>query len=94
MSAGSRTTAMDMLWAIVNAVAQIDDADRSDRQSLNDLGLDSLGIMEVIFRCEDQLGLSLMTADMPELQTVDDIATLIDRSSNLPANVDETRSAR
>lgn len=44
---------------------------------LDDLGVDSLGVMELLFKIEDEFGIRVST-DQPELATVKDLVNYVD----------------
>lgn len=46
---------------------------RAADHAQNDLGLDSLGIMEVVADVEDRFAVSIPNERLPEIATVDDI---------------------
>lgn len=62
---------------IIAAVANIDPSDVALDAELSALGLDSLGVMEVLFRCEDHFGRSILSSDTPEVHTIQDIVALV-----------------
>lgn len=47
--------------------------------SIQDLGIDSLGLLELIFRIEEVFGIRIENADAQQIQTLSDIANLVDR---------------
>ncbi|GAB1815571.1 acyl carrier protein [Mycobacterium sp. MUNTM1] len=62
---------------IVAAVANMNPADVAPSAKLSTLGLDSLSVMEVFFRCEDYFGRSILSSETPEVHTVHDIVALV-----------------
>ena len=44
-----------------------------------DLGVDSLGVMEIVAALEDTFGLTFPEEDLPGIRTVADVADLIER---------------
>ena len=60
------------------------DADASFQQ----LGADSLGLLEFLFELEDHLGVSIAQDDVAKIQTLRELAALIDRqlaAANAPS---------
>jgi acyl carrier protein len=53
--------------------------DLNRRTALTDLGLDSLGVLELMLTCEADLGVELLSEEAPELRTVGDVGDFIDR---------------
>lgn len=46
--------------------------------TLDDLGIDSLGVMELLWNLEDELGITLPTDKVPELHSLGEVAVHID----------------
>ena len=51
----------------------------SEDASIKDLGIDSLGLLEFIFRIEEVFAIRIDNEDADKLQTLSDIANLVDR---------------
>lgn len=47
--------------------------------SIKDLGIDSLGLLEFIFRIEEVFAIRIDNEDAEKVQTLTDIANLVDR---------------
>jgi acyl carrier protein len=47
---------------------------------LSDLGVDSLGLVQMIFEIEESLGITLSDKDLENLKTVDDIMNLFKKN--------------
>ena len=47
--------------------------------ALTELGLDSLGVLELMLTCEGELGVDLLSEEAPELRTVGDVGDFIDQ---------------
>lgn len=47
--------------------------------ALTDLGLDSLGVLELMLSCEADLGVDLLSEEAPGLRTVGDVGEFIDQ---------------
>jgi acyl carrier protein len=47
--------------------------------SIAELGIDSLGLLEFIFRVEDVFGIQIDNSDAEKLKSLGDIADLVDR---------------
>lgn len=53
--------------------------------SIKDLGIDSLGLLEFIFRIEEVFAVRIGNEDAEKIRTLDDIADLVDRLRPLAA---------
>lgn len=51
----------------------------NQRTALTDLGLDSLGVLELMLTCEADLGVELLSEEAPVMHTVGDVGDFIDR---------------
>ena len=58
---------------------QCDPEKISEDASIQDLGIDSLGLLEFIFRIEEVFAIRIDNEDADRLQTLSDIANLVDR---------------
>lgn len=58
---------------------QCDPEKISEGASIKDLGIDSLGLLEFIFRIEEVFAIRIDNEDADKLQTLSDIANLVDR---------------
>lgn len=58
---------------------QCDPEKISEDASIKDLGIDSLGLLEFIFRIEEVFAIRIDNEDADKLQTLSDIANLVDR---------------
>lgn len=58
---------------------QCDPEKISEDASIKDLGIDSLGLLEFIFRIEEVFSIRIDNEDADKLQTLSDIANLVDR---------------
>jgi len=56
-----------------------DAAKISEDCSITELGIDSLGLLEFIFRIEDVFGIQIENSDAEKLKNLNDIANLVDR---------------
>lgn len=71
------------LAEIVNDVAGVaaDDV-QLDKSFVDDLGVDSLSMVEIIYACEDKFDISIPDEDSKNLKTVGDAVAYIERASN------------
>ena len=52
----------------------------------NDLGLDSLAMIELLFKIEEAFDLEIPNADLSEIETVGDIITYVERRLTTPVS--------
>jgi acyl carrier protein len=72
---------MGTLAAVQKVIAAELDLEASDldpARSLEELGVDSLGVIEVMFKLEDEFNIKMPDERVP-IKTVQDIADLVDR---------------
>lgn len=66
---------------IINDVAGVAIEDvQLDKSFVDDLGVDSLSMVEIIYACEEKFGVSLPDEDTKSLKTVGDAVALIERA--------------
>ena len=71
------------LAEIVNDIAGVAVEDvQLDKSFVDDLGVDSLSMVEIIYGCEDKFGVSIPDEDANNLKTVGDAVAYIERASN------------
>ena len=71
------------LAEIVNDIAGVAVEDvQLDKSFVDDLGVDSLSMVEIIYGCEDKFGVSIPDEDAKNLKTVGDAVAYIERASN------------
>lgn len=71
------------LAEIVNDVAGVAVEDvQLDKSFVDDLGVDSLSMVEIIYACEDKFDISIPDEDSKNLKTVGDAVAYIERASN------------
>jgi acyl carrier protein len=58
----------------------------SDDQSIEDLGVSSLNLMNLIYRVEDEFGFTADTNDILEVSTVGDMLRLIEAKAQKPVS--------
>ncbi len=64
---------------IINDVAGVDQNDvQLDKNFMDDLDVDSLSMVEIIYACEEKFGVSIPDEDAKELKTVGDAVTYIE----------------
>jgi len=51
-----------------------------DKSFVDDLGVDSLSMVEIIYACEDKFGVSIPDEDSKNLKTVGDAVAYIERA--------------
>lgn len=71
------------LAEIVNDVAGVAAEDvQLDKSFVDDLGVDSLSMVEIIYACEDKFGVEIPDEDSKNLKTVGDAVAYIERAAN------------
>ncbi|MDR1214186.1 MAG: acyl carrier protein [Propionibacteriaceae bacterium] len=69
------------LAEIVNEVAGVDPATVAlDKSFVDDLGVDSLSMVEIIYACEDKFSVSIPDEDSRGLRTIGDAVTYIEKA--------------
>ncbi|MDO5067027.1 MAG: acyl carrier protein [Propionibacteriaceae bacterium] len=69
------------LAEIVNDVAGVAAEDvQLDKSFVDDLGVDSLSMVEIIYACEDKFGIEIPEEDSKNLKTVGDAVAYIERA--------------
>ncbi|MDH6185333.1 acyl carrier protein [Polaromonas sp. CG_23.6] len=71
------TTTFDRLFAILMKDYKLDAAQLTPDAPLEDLGIDSLGVADLLFNIEDEFGITLPPEPV-QLLTVGDVARFID----------------
>lgn len=72
------TTSLDSIRALLARDHEISPERLTTEVTLDDLGIDSLGMMELLWNLEDELGITLPTDRLPELHTLGEVAAHID----------------
>ena len=68
---------------IVNDVAGVDQADvQLEKNFVDDLDVDSLSMVEIIYACEEAFNVSIPDEDAKSLKTVGDAVSYIERAQN------------
>lgn len=68
---------------IVNDVAGVDQADvQLEKSFVDDLDVDSLSMVEIIYACEEAFNVSIPDEDAKSLKTVGDAVGYIERAQN------------
>lgn len=71
------------LAEIVNDVAGVATEDvQPDKSFVDDLGVDSLAMVEIIYACEDKFDVTIPDEDSKNLKTVGDAVAYIERAKN------------
>lgn len=71
------------LAEIVNDIAGVAAEDvQLDKSFVDDLGVDSLSMVEIIYGCEDKFGVSIPDEDAKNLKTVGDAVAYIERADS------------
>jgi acyl carrier protein len=78
MSAFNREDTHQKIVTIIAKKLQIDPSQVQHHATLQDLGADSLDIVEIVILIEEQLGVAINDADAQQLHTVDDVVTYVD----------------
>lgn len=69
------------LAEIVNDLAGVAAEDvQLDKSFVDDLGVDSLSMVEIIYECEDRFGVEIPEEDSKSLKTVGDAVAYIERA--------------
>ena len=69
------------LAEIVNDIAGVAAEDvQLDKSFVDDLGVDSLSMVEIIYACEDKFSVSIPDEDAKNLKTVGDAVAYIERA--------------
>lgn len=72
---------LSKLADIVNDVAGVDQADvQLEKSFVDDLDVDSLSMVEIIYACEETFGVSIPDEDAKTLQTIGDAVNYIERA--------------
>jgi len=77
MTEFNREDTYQKIVAIIAKKLQIDPSQTSGHATLQDLGADSLDIVEIVMHIEEQLGVTINDADAQQLHTVDDVVTYV-----------------
>jgi len=77
MTTFTREDTFDKVAAIIAAKLNIDKNRVTGSVTLQDLGADSLDIVEIIMKLEEQLGVSINDADAEKLHSVDDVVAYV-----------------
>lgn len=72
------TTTLSVLRGILVSEYELDASRLAPDASLNELGVDSLGTIELLWTVEEQFGIELPSEPVP-LETLGDVAHYIDR---------------
>jgi acyl carrier protein len=72
------------LAEILADVARIDPADVTPRARFDDLGIDSLAMVDVVVAVEDRFGLVIPDDDWARFETVGDASAHLQRAARLP----------
>ena len=71
------------LAEIVNDIAGVAVEDvQLDKSFVDDLGVDSLSMVEIIYACEDKFSVSIPDEDAKNLKTVGDAVAYIERAQS------------
>ena len=72
------------LAEILADVARIDPADVTQRARFDDLGIDSLTVVDVVVAVEDRFGLVIPDDEWARFETVGDASAHVQRAAHLP----------
>jgi acyl carrier protein len=73
----SREDTFDKVAAIVAGKLKIDKSRVIGSATLQDLGADSLDIVEIIMKLEEQFGITINDADAEKLHSVDEVTSYV-----------------
>jgi acyl carrier protein len=71
-------SSLNAVQTIIAAELDLAVSDLDPARSLEELGVDSLGVIEVMFKLEDEFNVKMPDERVP-IKTVQDIADLVDR---------------
>jgi len=77
MAEFNRQDTFDKVAAIIAEKLSIDKATIAGQSTLQDLGADSLDIVEIIMKLEEQFGIQIKDEEAEKLQTVDDVVSYV-----------------
>ena len=81
--AASEQEILEGLAEIVNEETGLDQGDvQLDKSFVDDLGVDSLSMVEIIYACEDKFEVSIPDEDAKNLKTVGDAVAYIERAGS------------
>lgn len=78
-----RTALENRITRIIASISSKDEGMISPAMKLDDLGLESLDIVEIAVEMEAEFGFAVSDEDMAKLQTVADVFDLIDKHKRL-----------
>lgn len=79
--------------ALMAEILEIDGATiRGEHRLREDLGMDSLGSLELLSRIGEELQVDLVMEDAMEIVTVDDACAFVTKSRTLPRTIDAGRA--
>ena len=79
MSAPSRTELLEMFRSTASEIVEKDFPSLSEDTKLGELGIDSLGMLEIIGALERQLKIQIPDESLTGLQTVRDLVNAVER---------------
>ena len=77
MTEFSRQDTFDKVVAIIADKLNVDKSTITGQSTLQDLGADSLDIVEIIMKLEDQFGIHIKDDQAEKLHTVDDVVSYV-----------------
>ena len=69
------------LAEIISSVLNIQEKSVAENLTLEALGADSLDVVDIIFRCDEEYGTDISLEDLDGLKTVGELKNLIERGS-------------
>ena len=72
------TTTADLLRDILVRDYKLDAAALTPTTPLEELGIDSLGLAELLFTIEDEFGIAMTAINAPRLETVGDVVCAVE----------------
>jgi acyl carrier protein len=73
----TREDTFDRVAAIIAGKLNIEKSKVTGQSTLQDLGADSLDIVEIIMKLEEQFGITINDADAEKLHTVDEVVSYV-----------------
>ena len=74
-----RSAIADVVFDLVTTTAGVDPSTLSEATTQDDLGLDSILLVDLMLTAEDRLGFSFRSMDIPRNPSIGDIIDMIDR---------------
>ena len=77
----SRSAVSSEIQDALGRVAKIDPSQATPETSFDELGIDSLTMLDVVVALEDRFGFLIPDDEWPRLRTIDDLSLYIERAT-------------